>query len=130
MQGFRRCCVFFTQLKVGTFCQLDLFLDAAVPGGGVIEIAVAILFDHAAVIVVGAEGGAFNGPDAAAIAGGAQVIQVVAGIGAVFFILPVVNAQGTQILFLVGPVAEVGLAAVCQCHRTGVVIAIGKGGGF
>ena len=58
---------------------------------------------------------------------GALVVQVVARVGAAGLVLPVENTQGAQVLFLVGPVAEVGVAAVGKADGGGIGIDIGFG---
>ena len=92
------------------------------------KVPVSISGNHTAVVVVIAQVAAGEGGNLfVGSLGGAQVVQVVALVGAAGLVLPVENTQGAQVLFLVGPVAEVGVAAVGEPDGGGVGIGIGFG---
>ena len=91
-------------------------------GSGLVEVAVAIHGDHAAVVVGGTQGAAalHHFPIAGALEG-----QVIAGV-APLLILPVEHAEFAHILVLVGPGTEMhGLAVSRQAGGIGIGLPVG-----
>ena len=91
-------------------------------GSGLVEVAVAILGDHAAVIVGSAQGAAalHHFPIACALEG-----QMVAGVAALL-VLPVEHAKFAHILVLVGPGTEMhGLTISRQAGGIGIGLSVG-----